>query len=456
MKPLQDVVLNNGRLLVFESLEVPLVEMKEAFTVQEAEGASSYRRVTIEAIHEGVTRNFHEFSAENLKKALKSWTSPYKKPVLKDHMTSGYFMDAPPPLGRVQSAKFVESVLKRGVMAHQLELLITDREAIERIDDERYLTLSVGASVDEVYCSICGAELLQSRALWDHEHARGKKYKGKTATWVLSGIEFNEVSFVNVPADPHAQVLSVVPDDGTQADDSAAEEVSQGLEDRNDDKVKVLESLDELAGVEEDAVTEPPQQDLGDQEQENTDSAGTSESSGDEDDRSVDFSELLRPLQEGLASVQADMSLANEAIAELTQRITALESQYDELAQNAGETQQALLAQNVELAKFAREQMAERLADLTYLTGECQADEWDQVYQDALTLKSKDLAVRLKEALQDAMARGPRPIVRVEPQGLATKTKFDASDEDELPKEEELTVDDLAKAFVNRLSSYKH
>src|SRR5690606_17646564 len=143
--------------------------MKKALQVQEADGSKRARRVIIEAIHEGVTRNYHEFTAENLKKAVKSWTTPYKKPVLKDHITSGVFPDASAPLGRVQSAKLVPSALKQGAVAHQLELLITDPEAIERIDDGRYLTLSVGASVEEVYCSICGNELLRSRSLWGQD-----------------------------------------------------------------------------------------------------------------------------------------------------------------------------------------------------------------------------------------------------------------------------------------------
>lgn len=449
---MQDVVISNGRLRVTESLEVPLAEMKEALQVQEADGSKRARRVIIEAIHEGVTRNYHEFTAENLKKAVKSWTTPYKKPVLKDHITSGVFPDASAPLGRVQSAKLVPSALKQGAVAHQLELLITDPEAIERIDDGRYLTLSVGASVEEVYCSICGNELLRSRSLWSHEHERGKRYKGKTATWVLAGIQFDEVSFVNVPADPHAQILSVMPDDGAEANESAAtEEVSQELEDR-EDQVKVLESLDELAGVNEGDETDSSD-DATEAELQGSESDEPADDKAKED---TDLSELLRPIQEGLASVQADVQLANEAIAELFERITDLESKYDELVKQAGETQQALLTQNVELAKFARQQMAERLADLTYLTGECQADEWDEIYQEALTLKSKDLATRLKEVLQDAMASGPRPIARVEPQGLASKTKFDVSESEELPEEKEPTLNDLANAFINRLSSYKY
>jgi len=182
------VVLENG-LPGFEVVEKAAKEEKKELLVR------------IEAIHAGTTKNFHTYPAEELKKAVETWLSPYRKPILVHHdLFSGE------PVGRVQSAAFgySERAQKECII---LTVSITDPEAIQKVLDERYLTVSVGGRVERALCSVCGQDWVADG--WC-EHRPGEVYEGKQCTLIMKEISFYEVSFVNAPADPHAQVVGTV------------------------------------------------------------------------------------------------------------------------------------------------------------------------------------------------------------------------------------------------------
>ena len=176
-------------------------------TFRESEAPMKAILPKIEAIHAGITKNFVQYTAEALsgdfdkKTGVFSWTSPYPKPVLTNHDIESE------PLGRVVDAKFSADSTS-GKACITISPAITDQTAIEKILDNRYLTVSIGCSAKAAYCSICGIDVAQN---WC-DHYRGEKYevdgKEKTCYWTLEDIEFYEVSFVNRPADENAMVVS--------------------------------------------------------------------------------------------------------------------------------------------------------------------------------------------------------------------------------------------------------
>lgn len=157
------------------------------------EDAGNKLIVEAEVIHAGRTRNNTIYPEEELAAAAETFTSPYLKPVLRHHMM---WKDA---IGRTIAARFTPSGI-HNVPAIVVTAEITDPDAIEKVRDGRYHMISIGADAQEVYCSICGKNLVQE-GWWDHEHLRGEEYDGKVAGWILRKITFEEWSYVNQPSD---------------------------------------------------------------------------------------------------------------------------------------------------------------------------------------------------------------------------------------------------------------
>ncbi|MEW6770024.1 MAG: hypothetical protein AB1330_01340 [Bacillota bacterium] len=184
----------------FEFQEILLFENKLPAVSSVVEGAGFRVLTRIEAIHAGVTKNFNEYTEEELRRAVRTWLKPYPKPVLTNHQ-----IFCGEPIGRVQNARLIKSP-KTGAPAIELVAAISEREAAEKVLDGRYITVSVGGICEHAYCSICGVDL----TVEDCEHRPGRKYNKKLCTYRLAGITFMEVSFVNVPADENAQVTGVL------------------------------------------------------------------------------------------------------------------------------------------------------------------------------------------------------------------------------------------------------
>lgn len=170
--------------------------------------------VTIDATHGGfINRNYFFYQTKYMKDAVKTWTNPYNKPMLLHHKIGGMWQDAADPIGRIVGAEFVDTGKDTGFI--RLKALITDPDAIEKVKDGRYVTVSTSQRpAGPVYCSVCGANLLDPAS--DCMHSRGRKYviekegdgKGKkakqeikTCYYLYTDLEYRECSFVNEPAD---------------------------------------------------------------------------------------------------------------------------------------------------------------------------------------------------------------------------------------------------------------
>lgn len=164
------------------------------------ESSASSKSITklIEAIHETTTSNFTTYTANELRKATNTWLKPYNKPVLTHHQSrSGE------PIGRVIDSEF-ENFTSANKPGHILLVNITDPDAIEKIEDGRYSTVSVGGHADKAICSICGTDWVSEG--WC-SHSPGGEYDDEIAHLVLRELDFKEVSFVNVPADEYARII---------------------------------------------------------------------------------------------------------------------------------------------------------------------------------------------------------------------------------------------------------
>ncbi len=164
----------------------------------------------VAASHSGTLINNRVYPPEKMRKGIKSWTTPYKKPVLVNHDEEG------DPVGRVIKAKYTKTprgidgkdyqpILKAsdGYGYVDLTVKITDQEAIQKILDGRYETVSVRMSTDHAICSVCDTDWADEGPC---EHMPGKKYDGKLAYMTTGDLAYREVSFVNIPADEFAKV----------------------------------------------------------------------------------------------------------------------------------------------------------------------------------------------------------------------------------------------------------
>ena len=215
--------------------------------------------VSVAATHAGIpTGNMAFYTPDRMKQGLPSFTDNFAKPVLLHHN------DMRDPVGRVHRATYqdlshlyvepmqafkeryggvvftdakvdlekafdqidwvVENMVPMkdyvGMGYGELDLHITDAEAAEKIVDQRYLTVSVGFTTDSMYCSNCHQDWASEGFC---EHERGKLYDGKQTLVIPGKFNYEEISWVNSPADTGATVLSVS-ETPSLADDTANDE----------------------------------------------------------------------------------------------------------------------------------------------------------------------------------------------------------------------------------------
>lgn len=200
--------------------------------------AVSGLRVKIRATNSGCIVNGRVYKGIHMREAVDTWLKPYPRPILVHHADGGGMFGPDPvdPKGRVESAEFIQvrkgrgfendwkSPAKDGGMGSgYIEVIanITDADAIQKILDGRYLTVSSSQTTNEMTCSICGQDWFKDYC----EHSPGNTYeievgKGKnkkTREYFCYGIcgplVYRELSFVNVPAQVNAQVLGVLEPD---------------------------------------------------------------------------------------------------------------------------------------------------------------------------------------------------------------------------------------------------
>jgi hypothetical protein len=198
--------------------------------------------ITYDLSHSGRRINNRIYSVKGQQKGIASLTNPYNKPIIRHHDQST------DPIGRFIGGEWQDleseymSILKNDLSAYnslrhafdsdepeymyrslkQFDLLknkdwtglgrmrvqanITDKDAIEKFLDGRYLTFSAGSSTNRHVCSICNEDWAVSGPC---EHNHGRDYDGETCVFVCGDFEVVEGSVVTTPADTLSQVISI-------------------------------------------------------------------------------------------------------------------------------------------------------------------------------------------------------------------------------------------------------
>ncbi|MES9681834.1 hypothetical protein ABWK22_02715 [Gottfriedia acidiceleris] len=193
-------------MIISESVttKAKISQVDTAFNESTNESGITVLYPKIEAIHAGRTRNFNVYTAEKLKgshelkSGVYSWTQPYPKPVIHNHDVNTE------ATGRVYSASYSD-ITSAGRPGLIVTPKITQEKAIKDILEGRLLTVSIGATTNAAVCSVCGTDIINEG--WCG-HMRGEEYDGQMCEWVAGDLFFDELSWVNVPADSDAMITS--------------------------------------------------------------------------------------------------------------------------------------------------------------------------------------------------------------------------------------------------------
>lgn len=232
---------------------------KQRWFVKDSASKSGHALIAqIEMTHSGiVTKNYGFYLPAHMRDGSKSFTDQYFKPVIVGHDED----EAKPadPVGRVIQADYVDTSMRylqkdsylnslfkfsdaktKNKIDKSIELVnyviaqydgkddyrgmghirgtfkITDEETIQKILDERYLTVSTSMASDSARCSCCGTDWVKEGMC---EHSRGGIYDDKVMVLVPGSMFYDHVGIVNNPADHFAAGFKIVGDH--QVQDSA-------------------------------------------------------------------------------------------------------------------------------------------------------------------------------------------------------------------------------------------
>lgn len=202
--------------------------------------AAKALNVVIEASHAGIINgNQFFYLPKGMANGAKTFVEPFQKPVLVNHDIKS------DPIGRILSSEYKDYGLEaafikdsnhpvdaldyimdwvkgskfkakdyKGLGHLELEAEINDAEAIQKILDKRYLTVSIGGACANVTCSRCGADIKEEltdmlagkEVSNECNHMQGFKYSDSEPPlfYIAGDMEFDEVSYVTTPADPNA------------------------------------------------------------------------------------------------------------------------------------------------------------------------------------------------------------------------------------------------------------
>ena len=399
-------------------------QLQESFKqikLSESTGTSDKRKliVTVEGIHTGMTKNKTFYPGNTLEASVPTWTTPHYKPVLKNHN------EYSEPLGRVIHAEYGESTLTDKYTV-KMKLEVTDQDTIEKVLDGRYLTLSVGGSANKVTCSVCAKDLVTEGYCG---HSRGRSYDGKEAYWMIGNYTGDEISFVNMPADVHAQVIhaELVTEKGDKGVGKNKEEFeptqAQGqpvqTQEGKEPSVNTdpASMIDDITGINEN--NQQPAEPTTEPTEPATEPVQTQESGVNSDTDIEALKEQVATLTADLTKAQDDLKTAQATIESKDVEITTLTSNLAEAKQELESAEMECKKQvesNVTLARYARKTLIERVADLRMAQGEEGIDR-KALLTEFDSTSSKVLEQTIEDLLAKVSVRQPASVPNP---GLAT------------------------------------
>jgi hypothetical protein len=452
---------------VGDDVQVKVAGIVEALKTGLEEAAKSGKGVLtrIEAIHAGLTRNLTYYSEENLRNSAASWTKPYQKPVLTHHNKYGE------PVGRVKEARYNnQSMLSAGRGCIELLCEITDPEAKSKLTDGRYSTVSIGAETDSIKCSICGTDIL-NEGWCDHE--KGERYNsegkpdstGQLCYWQVGNLNFDEVSFVNIPSDPFAMATGILESttDNRQGDPEGVSESAKAEGTLNESTAPDnLESNQEGAnvtmpnGLPESLVMSEEVKALFEASGEALRNYITAalQAVADAIAQQTESAQQIETLTQEKSQLESEKNEATEKLTASETRVSELEGQVAEMttereshtaeaAQWQSEREQ-LLAENARVAEEWRTSLIERIVEGRIALGKDKAEDKDAVVE---RLSSRPVEY-LIFCLQDLAEEHPNltGLEQVHNPGLVKDVDEAQTQTTGAKDKKEVTYEDLAEA----------
>lgn len=420
------------RLAKFQGLELDPSKISESTTVapqvlpenkmsfsESTEGAPRILLPRIEAIHAGTTRNYNRYLSEKLKgdasirSGVYSWMLPYPKPVIYNHDINTE------STGRVYSAAYSQFT-RAGREGIIVVPKITDPVAIQKVLDGRLLTVSIGATTDAAVCSVCGTDILQDG--WCG-HEKGEQYDGITTEWIAGNLFFDELSWVNVPADSDAMVVDTghigvaeaYAHNGTEIIDLSKKRtewvlpselaIAEGLLPAKDEEgansLKTIEELKaeviELTSNLEQVTTEKS----GLEDQLNTANSTLETTKAELDTKVAELADKTAELETKTAEVEeatTAKATAEAEVAVLTQTVEGLEAE-----------RTTLLETNTELSAENHKSLAERVVDIKGVLGKI--DKREEALDSHMGRSTESLKDTLADLLVETANLTPKRVV---------------------------------------------
>jgi hypothetical protein len=229
------------------------VEDKVKFCDSAMSGSTENRGITVTFNLSSSARRINNriYTPKGQRAGLATWTKPYGKPILLHHDRSK------DPIGRILAVDYVENdqeamrffrsvqdfvnfksavesddpaAIFKGLMDNNLvgnpewpglghlraRARITDRDAIQKFLDQRYLTFSAGSHSDRYVCSICSEDWAKGDMC---EHMPGRMSEDGLPTVFITGTFYgDEASIVNEPANSLSTVHSIEFSDSVDRD----------------------------------------------------------------------------------------------------------------------------------------------------------------------------------------------------------------------------------------------
>lgn len=451
----------NKKLIVGDKIEeraqiVGNINQENVQILQESAKDKKKRKliVKMEAIHVGRTKNFTYYTEEGLKAGLKSWTQPYNKPVLTHH--NSYSGE---PVGRILEAEYSDKTLsgKPGLI---FTVEITDPDAIEKVLDGRYQTVSIGASTDKVTCNICGTDRTQE---WC-DHYPGKKYDEQTCHFIIGTTLGREVSYVNTPSDENAgnRSIQVVEEDETGDTKESVQmqvfQMAEGLyQDAANPEVNLYEHLnkdvkqiiDLMTAADERSETMPEEHQTQEEVKDETKIENPEEQQADKGE--VD--EGTQPSEGSSVEEQVSLEEFNQLkgrIAELQESVSnlVLENQrLESKIKTMEEENDRLVQENAELIEANHLALAEKVVDLKHKLRKADVIgvKREEAVAEHVKRTKESLTDTLNDLLNEAKAtEAPEP-------GSVTNPGL-AEGEEHKGNKEKMTVDEGVNLMMNMFS----
>lgn len=365
--------------------------------------------VDIEGIHCGLTINYNFYTKNCLKNSAHRWTIPYERPVIMHHKEEDGVI-----IGRVKNVEYKETNTRSGTPCQMFTCNIGDPKGIEGIKNGTLSTVSIGAIVYDLRCSICGKNLAEEG---DCEHEKGQYYDGELCYWKVEEMEPKEISYVIVPSDKYALTTKIYkPKNATSEIKESVEEVKNKMSISEELLKSITEGVEhvaEAAIVNEDSkdVTDAPKEkEVAQVEQDNTEvkkeepevKEVTEPEAKPEEDEKKGEEKQLKDEDDSNKDTEGDEPEDDKdpEIEELKKQIDKLEGQVADLKASLKNVKSAKESVDLELAKYKvkeKVEVATKIKDIKESLG-IQCEEADAM---AKTSSFKELNLvysTLKEA----------------------------------------------------------